>query len=143
MTGELLDASTIVLDGRGTTRAEAITEAGRLLVAAGMVDATYVDAMHAREASVSTYMGNALAIPHGTNDAKASVRRTGLSFVRHRQPIDWGPGPAEFVVGIAATGEDHLPVLSRIAEVFSDPGQVQALRDATSPSEVLDVLQPR
>lgn len=141
MTSGVLTESTIVLHGRAGTRDEAISEAGQLLVAAGMVEPSYVDAMLAREASVSTHMGSGLAIPHGTNDAKATVRRTGLSFVRHREPIDWDGRPTEFVIGIAAAGEDHLPLLSRVAEVFSAPEQVQRLRDATSPAEVLAVLE--
>ena len=140
MTDGVLTETTIVLAGRAATREEAISEAGQLLVAAGMVEPSYVEAMHAREASVSTHMGNSLAIPHGTNDAKATVLRTGLSFVRHREPIDWGGRPTEFVIGIAAAGEDHLPLLSRVAEVFSAPEQVQRLRDAASPADVLAVL---
>ena len=136
----VLPQGAVVLDGRATTREEAITEAGQLLVAAGMVDSSYVDAMHAREASVSTHMGSLLAIPHGTNDAKSTIRRTGLSFVRYGRPIDWGGKPTEFVIGIAAVGEDHLPLLSRVAEVFSDPEQVQLLRAADSASDVLAVL---
>jgi PTS system mannitol-specific IIC component len=140
MTREVLTESTIVLRGRAADRDEAISEAGGLLVAAGMVEPSYVDAMHAREASVSTHMGSLLAIPHGTNEAKATVRRTGLSFVRHPEPIDWNGKPTEFVIGIAAAGDDHLPLLSRVAEVFGDPAQVQRLRDASSPDEVLAVL---
>jgi PTS system mannitol-specific IIC component len=140
MTTGVLTEETIVLVGRAATRDEAISEAGELLVAAGMVERSYVDAMHAREASVSTHMGNLLAIPHGTNQAKATVRRTGLSFVRHREPVDWGGKPTEFVVGIAAAGDDHLPLLARIAEVFSDPEQVQRLRDADAPAEVMQIL---
>ena len=140
MTSDVLTENTIVLHGRAANRDQAISEAGRLLVAAGLVEPSYVDAMHAREASVSTHMGSLLAIPHGTNEAKAAVRRTGLSFVRHPEPIDWNGKPTEFVIGIAAAGEDHLPLLSRVAEVFGDPEQVQRLRDASSPAEVLEVL---
>ena len=67
---DVLALDSIVLNGTATTRDEAITEAGQLLVAAGAVEPAYVDAMHEREKSVSTYMGNGLAIPHGTNEAK-------------------------------------------------------------------------
>ena len=70
-TADVLALEAIVLDGTATNSAEAINEAGQLLVAAGAVDPAYVDAMHEREQSVSTYMGNGLAIPHGTNEAKA------------------------------------------------------------------------
>jgi PTS system mannitol-specific IIC component len=138
--GDALAAESVVLAGAATTRDEAITEAGRLLVAAGAVDPAYVDAMHAREQSVSTHMGNGLAIPHGTNEAKSAIRRTGLSFVRYGAPIDWNGKPAEFVVGIAGAGDDHLALLSRIAEVFTDDAQVERLRAATNVEDVLAVL---
>ncbi len=77
------------MNGRARTRDEAIDEAGQMLVASGVVDAAYVQAMHDREKSVSTYVGNHLAIPHGTNEAKQSIRSTGLSFIRYPQGIDW------------------------------------------------------
>ena len=104
-----------MLNGTATSSDEAITEAGQLLVAAGAVEPSYVDAMHEREKSVSTYMGNGLAIPHGTNEAKDAIRRTGISFVRYAEPIDWKGKPAEFVVGIAGAGKDHLALLTQIA----------------------------
>jgi PTS system mannitol-specific IIC component len=130
----------VVLSGAATTRDAAITEAGDLLVAAGAVDPTYVDAMHAREKSVSTAMGNGLAIPHGTNDAKGLIRHTGISFVRYDEPIDWNGKPAEFVLGIAGAGDDHLALLSRIAETFTDQEAVARLRAASTPEDVLAVL---
>jgi PTS system mannitol-specific IIC component len=138
--GAVLTASSVVLDGTATTRDEAITEAGQLLVAAGAVEPSYVAAMHEREQSVSTAMGNALAIPHGTNDAKGLIRRTGISFVRLATPLDWNGKPVEFVVGIAGAGDDHLSLLSRIAETFTDEGAVARLRAARTPEEVLEVL---
>jgi PTS system mannitol-specific IIC component len=139
-TGAVLAPSSIVLGGRARTRDDAIDEAGRLLVAAGAVDESYVSSMHDRETSVSTFMGNGLAIPHGTNEAKGSIHRTALSFVRYDEPVDWNGKPAEFVVGIAGAGEDHLALLSRIAGIFTDSQQVAALRAATTPAEVTAVL---
>ncbi len=131
---DVLAADSIVLHGTATTRQGAITEAGQLLVTAGAVDPSYVDAMHEREKSVSTYMGNGLAIPHGTNDAKDAIRRTGISFVRYPEPIDWNGKPAEFVVGIAGAGKDHLALLTQIAQVFLNAGEVDRLRRARTPT---------
>ncbi len=138
--GGVLADSAIVMNGRATTRDAAITEAGQLLVAAGAVDPAYVDAMHEREASVSTHMGNLLAIPHGTNEAKSSIHRTALSFVRYPGGLDWNGKPTEFVVGIAGAGNDHLALLSKLAEVFVDKAQVARLQAATTPAEVQDIL---
>ena len=82
--------------------------------------------MHEREKSVSTFMGNSLAIPHGTNDAKSSIGASGLSFVRYPQGIDWSR-EAKFVVGVAGAGDEHLALLAKIAHVFLDADKVAAL----------------
>lgn len=138
--GDVLSVDSIVLDGTARTAADAIDEAGQLLVAAGAVEQAYVTAMHDRESSISTYMGNGLAIPHGTNEAKDTIRRTGLSFVRYSEPIDWNGKPAEFVVGIAGAGKDHMALLTKIAQVFLKADDVARLRAATSAEEIKAIL---
>lgn len=137
---DVLDVESIVLAGTATTRDGAIGEAGRLLVACGAVEPAYVEAMYEREGSVSTYMGNGLAIPHGTNDAKSAIKHTGISFVRYPEPIDWNGKPAEFVVGIAGAGKDHMALLTKIAGVFLNKDEVARLRQASTPEEVREVL---
>ncbi|NNH70421.1 PTS mannitol transporter subunit IICBA [Nocardia uniformis] len=137
---EQLALASIVLSGSATSSAAAIDEAGQLLVEAGAVDAPYVAAMHERERSVSTFMGNGLAIPHGTNAAKGSIRRTGISVVRYPAHIDWNGNPVEFVIGIAGAGDDHLRLMSRIAQVFTAEDQVARLRAAKTPEDVREIL---
>ncbi len=137
---DVLAQESVVLDGRATTRDDAITEAGRLLVAAGAVDESYVASMHEREKSVSTHMGNGLAIPHGTNDAKPSIRRTAMSFVRYSDGIDWNGKEAKFVVGIAGAGNDHLELLGRLGRVFVDKERVAELEAAESVEDVRRIL---
>ena len=136
----LLAPESVVLQGHGSSSAEAITQAGQLLVASGAVDESYVDAMHERETSVSTYMGNLLAIPHGTNEAKPSIRRSAISFVRYPDGVDWKGKEVKFVIGIAATGDDHLKLLGKIAEIFLDADQVARLEAATTEAEILEIL---
>ncbi|PYG00446.1 PTS system D-mannitol-specific IIA component, Fru family /PTS system D-mannitol-specific IIB component, Fru family /PTS system D-mannitol-specific IIC component, Fru family [Georgenia satyanarayanai] len=138
--GGLLAVEAIVLEGRASSKAEAISEAGGLLVASGAVPAAYVEAMHEREESVSTHMGSGLAIPHGTNEAKGLIARTAISFVRYPQGLDWDGKDTEFVIGVAGAGDDHLQVLSRVAEVFLDESQVARLRAARTAEEVQAVL---
>ena len=127
MTDQILPPENVRIVPGGATRDEAIREAGRILVDAGAVDASYIDSMLEREATVSTYMGNWLAIPHGTNEAKDLIRRSAMSLLRYEQPIDWGGEPARFVVGIAGLEDEHLEILSKIAIVFSDEEQVDRL----------------
>ncbi|NEM90575.1 PTS sugar transporter subunit IIA [Galbitalea soli] len=140
MSGNVLELDQISLHGTATTPAEAIDEAGRILVATGAVTADYPRYMHDREVLVSTYMGNFLAIPHGTNEGKDTVLASALSFVRYDEPIDWGGNPVRFVVGIAGKDGGHMDVLSKIALVFSDEEQVDRLLVAESPEEVFALL---
>ena len=139
---EILTRELISAAGTATTRDEAIQEAGDLLVKAGAVTADYVEAMHERERTVSTFMGNYLAIPHGTNDAKETILRSAVSFVRYADPIDWnGKGEVRVVVGIAGVGNEHLGILSKIAVIFSDMDEAQKLIDSTSVDELYGLLE--
>ncbi|WP_030482373.1 PTS mannitol transporter subunit IICBA [Nocardioides aequoreus] len=139
--GDVLSRDSIVLAGAADTRDGAIDEAGQLLVDAGAVEASYVAAMHERETSVSTHMGNLLAIPHGTNESKGAIRRSALSFVRYPGGIDWNGKETKFVVGIAGAGDDHLALLRQLATVFSDEAAIARLEAAESADDVLAVLQ--
>jgi PTS system mannitol-specific IIA component len=136
----VLELDQINLHGSATTPAEAIDEVGRMLVATGAVTSDYIAFMHAREATVSTYMGNFLAIPHGTNEGKDTILSSALSFVRYDNPIDWGGNEVRFVVGIAGKDGGHMEVLSSIAIVFSEDDDVAKLLAAQTPDEVLELL---
>ncbi|MFM6967534.1 MAG: PTS sugar transporter subunit IIA [Microbacteriaceae bacterium] len=136
----VLTTDAIRLSGSATSKEDAIAEVGAILVSAGAVTPEYVDAMFARESSVSTYMGNLLAIPHGTNEAKDEILRSHVAVVRYDNEIDWGGFPVRFVIGIAGKGDSHLEVLSAIATVFSDMSSVDKLLAATSTDEVFDIL---
>ncbi len=138
--GDMLAEESVIMQGRATTRDEAITEAGDLLVACGAVSPAYVEAMHAREASVSTAVGNLLAIPHGTNEAKGEILRTAISYVHYPNGLDWNGKQVKYVVGIAGAGKDHLPLLGKIATVFTDSDRVAELEAAGSVSEVRRLL---
>jgi PTS system mannitol-specific IIA component len=115
-------------------------EAADLLQATGAVTADYFAAMQQREETVSTYMGNELAIPHGTNEAKDEILSSALSLVRYDGGVDWGGDPVRFVVGIAGKGDEHLEILSRIAILFSDDDDVARLSSASTADELFDLL---
>jgi PTS system mannitol-specific IIC component len=137
----VLKLSSIVLSGTANDQVSAIDEAGKLLVDAGAVDTGYVDSMHDREKSVSTYMGNFLAIPHGTNEAKGLIRSSAISVVRYPDGIDWNGNPVKFVIGIAGANDEHLELLSKIAEVFLDTEAVAALEKAGTREEIADTFK--
>ena len=138
---QILEPRNLIGAGTARTRDDAIREAGELLVRSGAVNEAYVAAMFEREASVSTYMGNFLAIPHGTNDAKESILRSALSLVRYADPIDWNGQPVRFAVAIAGLNNEHLEILSKIAIVFSDEDEVQKLIEAGSAEDIFALLE--
>jgi mannitol PTS system EIIA component len=138
---DVLTRSQVKVPGDARSKDDAIREAGQLLVDAGAVTPAYVDAMFEREKSVSTYMGNFLAIPHGTNEAKDTIARSAISVVRYDQPIDWNGNDVRFAVGIAGVENGHLEILGKIAVVFSDSDEVDKLLAARSGDELYQLLQ--
>ena len=122
------------------TQEEALQEATDILVAAGAVTPAYVDAMRQREETVSTFMGNGLAIPHGTNETKDAILDSGLSVVRYDGGVDWAGENATFVIGIAGRGDEHLEILSQIAILFSEEDDVAKLNAAQTPDELFALL---
>ncbi|MDO9398481.1 MAG: PTS sugar transporter subunit IIA [Herbiconiux sp.] len=136
----VLEPSQIRLSGTARTKDEAIAEAAAILVDAGAVSPEYLDFMRQREETVSTYMGNLLAIPHGTNEGKDTILGSALSFVRYDEALDWGGEDVRFVVGIAGKDGGHMDILTKIAIVFSDEDEVARLLEATSPDAVLEIL---
>jgi PTS system mannitol-specific IIA component len=137
---DILSVSQIKVPGTATSKDEAIREAGQILVDTGAVTPAYVDAMFEREKSVSTYMGNYLAIPHGTNEAKDEISASALSVVRYDPPIDWDGNETRFVVGIAGYEGGHLEILGKIAVIFSDTDEVDKMIAAGSAEEVFALL---
>jgi mannitol PTS system EIICBA or EIICB component len=122
------------------TQEEALREAHEILFSAGAVTDDYLQAMRDREATASTFMGSELAIPHGTNEAKSAIRSSALSVVRYNGGVNWAGDQVTFVVGIAGVGDEHLQILSRIAELFSDESKVAELKAASTEAELHELL---
>jgi PTS system mannitol-specific IIA component len=137
---DVLTMSQVKVPGTARSKDEAIREAGEILVDVGAVDPEYIDAMYDRERSVSTYMGNFLAIPHGTNESKDSIKRSALSVIKYEQPIDWDGNEVRFALGIAGYQGGHMDILSKIAILFSDMDEVDKLLAAKSAEEVYQLL---
>ncbi|KAA1036925.1 MULTISPECIES: PTS sugar transporter subunit IIA [Macrococcus] len=132
----LIPTENILMNQQLATKEEAIEAAGRQLVEVGAVGEGYIEAMKDREAIVSTYMGNFLAIPHGTDEAKTEVIKTGITLLHAPDGIDWDGNIVKVVVGIAGKDGDHLDLLSQIAIVFSDEENVDRVIQAQSADEI-------
>jgi PTS system mannitol-specific IIA component len=134
MTDQLIEL--VRIDGTAKTRDEAINEVAEMLISAGAVTDDYRDAMFERESSVSTYMGNFLAIPHGTLEALGQVIKSALAIVRYDSPIDWDGNEVRFVIGIAGKDGTHLNALGSIAMLFSEMQSVEKLLGLTDVREI-------
>jgi PTS system mannitol-specific IIA component len=132
-----------VLFGRSARDWEdAVRQVGAVLVGAGAVPAAYVEAMVERDGDVSTFIGEGVAIPHGTLAGRDLVAHDALCVVQFPDGVDWHGEDVVLCVGIAAKGEGHVPILAQLAEVLMEPDRAAALRSAASPDEVLDLLRP-
>lgn len=134
---EILTEDNIKLSGEAKDKEQAIAEAGRILVEQGYVSDDYVEKMFEREKSVSTYMGNLLAIPHGTDNAKEEVYQSGLAIVFYDNPIDWDGNEVRLVIGIAGKGNEHLELLSSIATSCSELENVEKLIKLKNKKDVI------
>lgn len=137
---ELLPDASVELAGHVSSREEAIRRAGGLLVTAGAAQPGYVDHMLEREASVSTFVGDGVAMPHGTVTDDSEVLRDGLSLLVLAKPIDWAGEPVSVVIGIAAHGRGYIALLSQLASEVLREGRISELRAANTPTEVRKLL---
>lgn len=139
---ETLTADSIELNASLGNQEEAIRRAGALLVENGYVEESYIDSMFEREESVSTFMGNAVAIPHGTGDSKQWVQRSGLSVITVPEGVEYGDGNvARLIIGIAGKGDEHVDILSRIALVCSEEENVERIVAAQTKEELLSFFE--
>jgi len=111
---KILVRDAVKLNLSPVSKEKAIGAAGALLAELGYVDESYIDAMQEREKLVTTYMGMGVAIPHGTSQAKDTVKRTGIVLLQYAEGVDFGDEKAQLVFGIAGIGDEHLDLLSKI-----------------------------
>ncbi|MFO6296652.1 HPr family phosphocarrier protein [Rahnella selenatireducens] len=114
------------------------------LTEAGYVTAGYLEGMRAREDQISTFLGNGIAIPHGTTETRDTVLHTGVSVVVFRQGIAWGDDNIAYVVfGIAARTNEHLDILRQLTHVLSDESVPERIVNAQTPSDILALFNGR
>ena len=130
----------IRLNQASVSKEEAIQAAGELLHQLGYVDETYIDAMQEREKLITTYMGMGVAIPHGTVQAKGTVKKTGIVFLQYPEGVDFGDEKAQLVFGIAGIGEEHLDLLAKICEVLEDEEVLEKMKTTSDLDWVMEQL---
>ena len=137
----ILAADTIALHARATDKFDAIRKAGELLVQGGRVLPEYVAGMLAREQSMSTSLGNGVAIPHGVFENRGHILKTGISVLQLVEGVPWDDGEIVYlVIGIAAASDEHVGVLANLAEVVEDEAKLADLLRTADPQVVMGYL---
>ncbi|CNJ37809.1 PTS mannitol transporter subunit IICBA [Yersinia mollaretii] len=138
-----LGAENIFLNQHATAKEQAIRFAGEQLVKGGYVEPEYVEAMLEREKLTSTYLGESIAVPHGTIEAKDRVLKTGVVFCQYPDGVRFGDEEdevARLVIGIAARNNEHIQVITSLTNALDDDSVIERLSKTTSVQEVLDLL---
>lgn len=116
-----LSESDIHLSAQAENKAQVLEQVAAALEQAGFVEAGYLKGLQERETQTSTFLGNGIAIPHGTLDTRAMVKKTGVQVFQFPQGIEWGDGnKAHVVIGIAARSDEHLALLRQLTQVLGD-----------------------
>ncbi|MFI0488069.1 MAG: PTS mannitol transporter subunit IICBA [Yersinia sp. (in: enterobacteria)] len=138
-----LGVENIFLDQHVATKEQAIRFAGEQLVKGGYVEPEYIEAMLEREKLASTYLGESIAVPHGTIEAKDRVLKTGVVFCQYPEGVHFGEEEdevARLVIGIAARNNEHIDVITRLTNALDDESVIERLSKTTNEQEVLDLL---
>lgn len=122
------------------SKEEAIRRAGNILHESGYVDAEYIEAMIARENLTTTYMGMGLAIPHGTSEAKAAVKKSGIAVLQYPEGVDFDGEKAHLIIGIAGVGDAHLEILAKVSEALEDEEVLERLFQNATAEEIYQTL---
>lgn len=126
---------------QAANKEEAIRQVAAALVSAGNVADGYVAGMLAREQQTSTFLGNGIAIPHGTTDTRDQVLKTGVQVYQFPQGVTWGEGQTAYVaIGIAASSDEHLGLLRQLTHVLSDDAVAEQLKTASTAEELRALL---
>jgi len=137
----ILSVDRIKVQGSALDKEDAIRKAGELLVESGCVKPAYVEGMLAREKTMSTYLGNGVAIPHGEFENRADILTTGISVFQIPNGVIWEEDEkAHLIIGIAASSDEHVGVLAKLAEVIEDEEVCQKLIHTSDPGLILNAL---
>lgn len=140
MSATLLEHNAVRLGLRATDRWDAVAQAGQVLLEIGAVDLPYLEAMVEREQSLSTYLGEEFALPHGTDASRKHVRRPAIAVLQFPDGVDWGGQPVRVAIAVASASDEHVRILAQVANVISEPRHAEQLRRATEPDDVLELL---
>ncbi|NLS43306.1 fused PTS fructose transporter subunit IIA/HPr protein [BEV proteobacterium] len=135
-----LSQQDIHMGAAASDKQDAIQQVAVALAAAGCVSPAYVNGMLQRKLQKSTYLGNGIAIPHGTTDTRDLVLKTGVQVFQFPQGIAWGEEAAYVVLGIAARSDEYLALLRQLTHMLSDENVAARMAKTASAEELRSLL---
>jgi phosphocarrier protein FPr len=136
-----LDAQHIRMGQHATDKDSALVMLGEALVADGLVAPGYVEGLRAREAQGSTYLGQGIAIPHGTPQTRDQVFTTGVRIMQFPKGVNWGEGQTAYLaIAIAAKSDEHLRILQLLTRALGEQSLDEAIRQAESAEAIVHLL---
>lgn len=137
-----LTSDDIKLGQTASNKLAAIKNIAHQLQQKQLVEPGYVNGMLEREQQSSTYLGNGIAIPHGTTQTRDQVINTGVSIFHFPNGVDWHDGNTVYLaIGIAAKSDEHLAILKQLTKVLSADGIDEQLKMASDADQLIDILQ--
>ncbi len=131
----------ITLNQQFATKLAAIEACGQLLAKQGYTSAEYTKKMIERDELTTTYIGNMVAIPHGTDDSKAWIHQSGIVILQVPDGVDFDGNQVKLIIGIAGIENEHLELLSEIALVCSDVENVAEIVAASSAEKIIQLFK--
>jgi len=138
----LLTQAGIHFGATASSKGEAVALCGRQFVTLGAASQEYADAMWEREQIASSYLGNAVAMPHGTNESRKYVNFGQIVFIRFAAPFIWDDEEVKLCIGIAAQGDEHVEIIGNLADALLDDENFEILLSTKDRSQVLGILNP-
>lgn len=136
-----INTNDIIISQAANNKQDAIKSIANGLFEKGYVKNAYVDGMLAREAQHSTFLGNGIAIPHGTTDTRDQIKQTGVILHHFPEGVNWGDDNTVYLaIGIAAKSDQHLEILKMLTKVLSADGVDQQLKNAKNADTIVDLI---
>lgn len=140
MTNQVLSVAGIELDATASSKEEAVALCADKLISLNAVQPEYKESMWERENIISSYVGQFIAIPHGTNESRQIVNFDQIVFIRFNSEIPWGDGPVRICCGIASKNDQHIEILGNLAQSLMIPNAIDTLLQTKDKQQIIDLL---
>lgn len=136
-----LDIQHVRMNQHAVDKAQALQCLVNILVEDQLVTPEYIQGLTAREQQSATYLGQGIAIPHGTPQSRQYILETGVRLAHFPEGVVWdGENKIYLAVVIAAKSDEHLQVLQILTRALIHDVSEQ-VKHATSAEQIIELLQ--